>query len=67
MKVEFVGGPLCGQWRDIGGVPDRLTDWHGGGVAAYVRRDPKTADVDACRPLISRAGHRMYDFERGVS
>ena len=64
--IEFVGGPLCGKCVDFGDVPERVTDWHEGGVAAYVRRDPKDADVDRCRPLVSQAGNRMYDYEKPV-
>lgn len=66
-KIEFVGGPKCGTVVAYGGVPDRVTDWHEGDVVAYTRRDPKNADVDKCRPLVSNAGHRMYDYERVVA
>ena len=62
-KIELVGGPKCGTLVNLGGVPDRVTDWHEGSVVAYIRRDPKSADVDACRPLVSNAGARMYDYE----
>ena len=64
--IEFVGGPLCGKYANFGDVPDRVTDWHEGDVAAYVRRDPKNADVDKCRPLVSQVGNRMYDYEKPV-
>ena len=66
--VEFVGGPKCGTIaRGYVGLPETLTDWHIGDVVTYRRRDPETANVDACRPLISAAGARMYDFERVAS
>lgn len=66
--IELVGGPLCGtvvRNQDINRqfyteryCPDSVTRVD----VTYVRRDPGVADAAACRPLIGKAGHRMYDF-----
>lgn len=62
MKIELVGGPLCGEIVPM--TPDlmprvALWDWQGGAVT-YARRDGGTT---IC-PMYGRAGVRMYEYVR---
>ncbi len=59
MKIEFVGGPRCG---DVERVPDLISrvstwDWQGNAVM-YARRDGSTTAT----PMYGKGGYRLYEF-----
>lgn len=58
MKIELVGGPLCGQTMEVKYL-DPLVNM--GEHGSYARREKPWTLSPEFGALYGRAGHRMYD------
>ncbi len=62
MKIELVGGPLCGQIVDVKYLNGELDIW---GAGRYRRRDKPFALSTPGLAVYGQKGHRMYDHVKG--